>query len=480
MPVFNVLNGCIFLQRSNGSRVNVALKPEMRQERYASMMFGYVIMSNVMLDPDCTEDVKLVEHVSSLMFYPSPKIGAIAIITGTEESDAFDYADIMRLNGVEDERWSDFTLPKKKLMLRSFQPFMSDLKDVDKWCEKTDLPPYHIFNHFTNDRGVLVGLNVHLTPEETAAGKLKHASLLDAEDEFIDLYKTQPGPFPRGSLSKEFSLLDETQQSCVLSARKSGITIITGGPGTGKTKVSGCILREWSTSLVKWRATALAQHAVDRIRDSFSTHWRFKDNFANMDNLKRSTAANRWITHVLVDEMSMVNTFAFASMLRMFPNLTTLVLVGDVDQLDPVGCGRPYERLIQNRRHIRLAMNYRMREAKYTFVKVVPGAFPPDSVLLHPFRADQRPGSMTIHKAQGSEFRNVVLHTGAKELTSFSKNKKLVYTAVTRSMNPVVYVSGAYTPEAVERIMYGPAVAEVSHDAEESDDEHYTDCDEPW
>lgn len=450
MPIFNVVNGVCFLQKQE-TRTNVALKQEMIPARFSSMEYGYINMSNVMLEENC-DDPKIIESVSNIQFYPSPMVGAVKILQGTEETDDFDYTDIIRLCGMADQKWSDYTLPKKLHLLGEYNKYFHDLTGVDAWCDKTDLPPFHIFRFFSRNRHMLYGLNVKLTDDEIELGKKRHCEILTECDNEIDSYRTRVGPYPRGKLSRESESLDQTQLSCVTSARKSGITIITGGPGTGKTKVSGCILREWSNSLVKWRATSLSQDAVERIRDAFSRNKRFTQNFANTDNLKRDSD-KRWVTHLLIDEMSMVNSFVFASILRMFPSLTSVVLVGDIDQLDPVGCGRPYERMIQTKKHIRLTTNYRMTEGKYSFVHVQ--SVPQEAMYLHPYRSDQKPGSRTVHKAQGSEYSHVVLGTSAERLTEFSMNRKIVYTAVTRSRSSVVSLMGAYTPEVVERIMYG-------------------------
>lgn len=156
---------------------------------------------------------------------------------------------------------------------------------------------------------------------------------------------------------------NEEQISAIHSAVNEKISIITGGPGTGKTTIVkgiiGCYqslkgyegFEEYDEGDYPIKLVAPTGRAAKRLSESTgieaSTIHRLigwgqdteKDDFLDIElNAKM----------IIIDEMSMVDTWLFYQLLRNVPSETKLVFVGDRDQLPSVGPGKVFNDLIES------------------------------------------------------------------------------------------------------------------------------------
>ncbi|MCX4312608.1 MAG: ATP-dependent RecD-like DNA helicase [Clostridia bacterium] len=136
--------------------------------------------------------------------------------------------------------------------------------------------------------------------------------------------------------------LHELQRAAVVTAVTSGASVITGGPGTGKTTIIDCVL--FVLDALGQTATLLAPtgRAAKRItegcgRDASTIH---REILGMADGECIGTNA------VIVDEFSMVDIFLFRMLLDKMREDTKLVIVGDADQLPSVGPGNVLRDLI--------------------------------------------------------------------------------------------------------------------------------------
>lgn len=154
--------------------------------------------------------------------------------------------------------------------------------------------------------------------------------------------------------NREKLALDEQQRVAVREAMSTGLLVITGGPGTGKTTTINMIihcLREEGLSILLAAPTGRAAKRMSEATgyEAQTIHRLLEYNGAKLETEERDNdreelfGRNEWNpleTDVLIiDEMSMVDIFLFHSLLKAVSVGTRLILVGDVNQLPSVGPG---------------------------------------------------------------------------------------------------------------------------------------------
>jgi exodeoxyribonuclease V alpha subunit len=129
--------------------------------------------------------------------------------------------------------------------------------------------------------------------------------------------------------------LSPSQVKAVHHALSSPFTIITGGPGTGKTFVARELIRSASPLRVKVAApTGKAAERLDLQALTLHGLLGLRPGRTRLFD-ERKIAADL----ILIDEASMIDASLFAHLFRAIPEGARLVLIGDADQLPPVGGG---------------------------------------------------------------------------------------------------------------------------------------------
>ncbi|MBE7074765.1 MAG: ATP-dependent RecD-like DNA helicase [Clostridiales bacterium] len=138
---------------------------------------------------------------------------------------------------------------------------------------------------------------------------------------------------------------DEQQKSAIENSLKAGVSVITGGPGTGKTTIVKCILNILEQEGEKVILLAPTGRASKRLSESTgrtakTIHRGLEINFKDekstfVHNERNPLEANA----VIVDEVSMVDAHLMNSLLKALASDCKLILVGDKDQLPSVGAG---------------------------------------------------------------------------------------------------------------------------------------------
>jgi len=137
--------------------------------------------------------------------------------------------------------------------------------------------------------------------------------------------------------------LSDSQRTAVAAAIKGKVTIITGGPGVGKTTVVNSILRILQAKGVSVCLCAPTGRAAKRLTESTGTEAKTIHRLLEFDpwimGFRRDQYAPLATDLVVVDEVSMVDLVLMNQLLRAIPNHAAVLLVGDVDQLPSVGPG---------------------------------------------------------------------------------------------------------------------------------------------
>lgn len=141
--------------------------------------------------------------------------------------------------------------------------------------------------------------------------------------------------------------LAEKQREAALCALSSGVTVITGGPGTGKTTTINFIIKLLEKSGNKIALAAPTGRAAKRMtelcgRDAKTIHRLLEVGFTDDDELReyiRESVEPLEEDVVIIDEVSMVDAILMGSLLSAIKPGGRVVLVGDSDQLPSVGAG---------------------------------------------------------------------------------------------------------------------------------------------
>lgn len=139
---------------------------------------------------------------------------------------------------------------------------------------------------------------------------------------------------------------EELQRTAIKTAMAKGITVLTGGPGTGKTTTLNAIIRILQSKNLDISLAAPTGRAAKRMSELtgceaktihrlLEVEWGEEDRQTFARNEKNPLSCDV----LIVDEMSMVDALLFESLLRALRLGCRLILVGDADQLPSVGAG---------------------------------------------------------------------------------------------------------------------------------------------
>lgn len=154
-------------------------------------------------------------------------------------------------------------------------------------------------------------------------------------------------------LEKQLNLsLAPQQLDAVRMALRNPVLVITGGPGTGKTTILRFVheLLDKQGLVVELCAPTgrAAKHMSEATGCEAKTIHRLLEYGFEEESFGRNAENPLHADAVIVDEMSMVDVPLLSSMLRALTPSTRLIMVGDADQLPPVGPGNTLRDIIES------------------------------------------------------------------------------------------------------------------------------------
>lgn len=222
-------------------------------------------------------------------------------------------------------------------------------------------------------------------------------------------------PAGRETLSDEIDRLERVngikyealQRQAIVTAVEKGVLILTGGPGTGKTTTVNGILSLFEhdgLSVVLCAPTGRAAQRMSEItgKEAKTIHRLLEADRGSGGKMHfgRDERSPIDADVVIVDELSMVDIVLFSALLSALPLGCRLVMVGDADQLPPVGAGNVLHDLIESELLPVVRLDEVFRQAMQSLIvtnahRIVRGEMPELSAVDNDFFHMERQNAYT-------------------------------------------------------------------------------------
>lgn len=190
-------------------------------------------------------------------------------------------------------------------------------------------------------------------------------------------------PYVLEGLDEQIDLLEEKygikyapeQRKAIGFALTGGVTVITGGPGTGKTTVIKAILDicgilKFSSVLAAPTGRAAKRMFESSGKEAKTIHRMLEasisDNGAHHFSRDEDNPISQKV--IIIDEMSMVDANLMCALLKAIKTGSYLILIGDPDQLPPVGPGNCLNDIISSERFNVVRLDKIFRQAEQSLI----------------------------------------------------------------------------------------------------------------
>jgi exodeoxyribonuclease V alpha subunit len=172
--------------------------------------------------------------------------------------------------------------------------------------------------------------------------------------------------------------LSEEQAEAVRQSLLSGVFVLTGGPGTGKTTIMGAILDILTHEDEAPLVAAPTGRAAKRIQETtgypaVTIHRLLEYTYGEDDEqmmFGRTRENPLGCKNVIIDEASMVDVLLMRALTAAIPDGARLILVGDADQLPPVGAGNVLRDILDSGRVPSFHLTEIFRQAAQSMITV--------------------------------------------------------------------------------------------------------------
>lgn len=186
------------------------------------------------------------------------------------------------------------------------------------------------------------------------------------------------GAYAAGALAAGDGLSDEQRRAVALASEPgSGVMVLTGGPGTGKTTTLKAIVEQYERSNRSYLLAAPTGRAAKRLQEATGKEARtihrlleYSGGDGGSPRFLRGEGSPLRADAVIVDEASMVDLPLFYHLLRAIRPPSKLILVGDADQLPSVGPGNVLRDILQSPRVPSVRLTQIFRQAQQSRIVV--------------------------------------------------------------------------------------------------------------
>ena len=167
-------------------------------------------------------------------------------------------------------------------------------------------------------------------------------------------------------------MLSDKQKEAIRAINDNNVTIITGGPGTGKTTIIKSIIEIYKTKKYKIVLCAPTGRAAKRMTETTGEEASTLHRLLEIGKVDEESLIKKDVEYqgapidgdiIIVDETSMVDMFVMSYLLGCIYKGTKLILVGDIDQLPSVGPGSVLKDLISSNKITTVHLDKIFRQA---------------------------------------------------------------------------------------------------------------------
>ena len=248
----------------------------------------------------------------------------------------------------ENTRLGHTCLPKDRLKEVSMKFLDIDEQTFENAVEK-EISEENLYYYYKNNRQFVM-LHDYYQAEDYIARRLKLMKEMSYNNE-IDFTEVI------NIAEEQFDITyEEIQRKAINTALSNGFLVLTGGPGTGKTTTLNGIISLFQQQGMNVMIAAPTGRAAKRISDltgfeAKTIHRLLEVKFSDGERPKFSHNENNQLDCdvMIIDEMSMVDSLLFESLLKALKFNCNLIMVGDSDQLPSVGAGNLLKDIIDSK-----------------------------------------------------------------------------------------------------------------------------------
>jgi len=216
--------------------------------------------------------------------------------------------------------------------------------------------------------------------------------------------------------------LAANQLSAIKSAIDNKVTIITGGPGTGKTTIIHAILKIMRRYKLRVMMAAPTGRAAKRMQETTGqeakTIHRLLDFSMQKGGFQKNETTPLDCNALIIDEASMIDTHLMYYLLKAIPIQTTIILVGDVNQLPSVGPGHVLGDMIQSKQIPVVSLTEIFRQARKSRIitnahRINQGEFP---IVDPPEDPDAKTDFYFIEQKEPERVRQIIMELVAHRI----------------------------------------------------------------
>lgn len=272
-------------------------------------------------------------------------------------------------------------------------------------------------------------LNTSQAPNKAVYLKKHHVCETGIASRVTMLLQTPPAAPPidvdreMNRVQELFSIrLAANQLSAIKSAIDNKVTIITGGPGTGKTTIIHAILKIMRRYKLRVMMAAPTGRAAKRMQETTGqeakTIHRLLDFSMQKGGFQKNETTPLDCNALIIDEASMIDTHLMYYLLKAIPIQTTIILVGDVNQLPSVGPGHVLGDMIQSRQIPVVSLTEIFRQARKSRIitnahRINQGEFP---IVDPPEDPDAKTDFYFIEQKEPERVRQIIMELVAHRI----------------------------------------------------------------